>query len=161
QWLIFIDETGLGEKLAGILTSRQESVTRVLIGQSYRRITEGTFAINPERLEDYDLLISELCALGRVPQKIVHLWSVSNSQERAERWSCLERLQDLGLHSLLSLAHALGEKNVTTSLDIEIVLNNVQAVTGEETLNPEKATALGACKVIPLEYPNISCRSVD
>src|SRR5208282_1596400 len=35
------------------------------------------------------------------------------------------------------------------------------SVTGEETLNPEKATALGACKIIPIEYPNLSCRSID
>jgi NAD(P)-dependent dehydrogenase (short-subunit alcohol dehydrogenase family)/acyl carrier protein len=37
----------------------------------------------------------------------------------------------------------------------------MQEVTGEESLWPEKATALGPCKVIPLEYPFIKCRSLD
>jgi NADP-dependent 3-hydroxy acid dehydrogenase YdfG/acyl carrier protein len=46
-------------------------------------------------------------------------------------------------------------------MDIEIILNNVHAVTGGETLNPEKATILGACKIIPLEYSNVRCRSID
>jgi hypothetical protein len=34
-------------------------------------------------------------------------------------------------------------------------------VTGEEVLRPERATVLGPCKVIPQEYPNITCRSID
>jgi NADP-dependent 3-hydroxy acid dehydrogenase YdfG/acyl carrier protein len=107
------------------------------------------------------LLISELCALDKAPRKIVHLWSVSNSYGRDERWQRLERLQSLGLYSLLFLARALGEKNITQEMDIEIILNNVHAVTGGETLNPEKATILGACKIIPLEYSNVRCRSID
>ena len=161
QWLIFLDEGGLGEKLAVSLTLRQESVTRVVAGQSYQRINEGTYAINPEEPGDYGLLISELCALDKAPRKIVHLWSVSNSYGRDERWQRLERLQSLGLYSLLFLARALGEKNITQEMDIEIILNNVHAVTGGETLNPEKATILGACKIIPLEYSNVRCRSID
>jgi NAD(P)-dependent dehydrogenase (short-subunit alcohol dehydrogenase family)/acyl carrier protein len=34
-------------------------------------------------------------------------------------------------------------------------------VTGEEILCPEKVPSLGPCKVIPQEYPNITCRSID
>ena len=42
-----------------------------------------------------------------------------------------------------------------------MVSNHLQEVTGEEVLCPEKATLLGPCKVIPQEYPNISCLSID
>ncbi|HEY4590873.1 MAG TPA: KR domain-containing protein, partial [Thermoanaerobaculia bacterium] len=34
-------------------------------------------------------------------------------------------------------------------------------VTGEEALHPLKAALLGPCRVIPREYPNIACRSLD
>jgi hypothetical protein len=34
-------------------------------------------------------------------------------------------------------------------------------VTGDEELFPEQVTVLGPCKVIPQEYPNITCRTVD
>jgi amino acid adenylation domain-containing protein len=37
----------------------------------------------------------------------------------------------------------------------------VQDVIGNEQLQPEKATLLGPCLVIPQEYPHLSCRSVD
>ena len=42
-----------------------------------------------------------------------------------------------------------------------VVSTHVQAVTGHEFLQPEKATILGACKVISQEPLNISCRSID
>src|SRR6185503_6340242 len=46
-------------------------------------------------------------------------------------------------------------------LRLVVVTDNMQEVTGEETLAPEKATLLGLCKVIPQEYPQFNCRSVD
>jgi acyl transferase domain-containing protein len=157
RWLIFLDEGGLGEMLAEILETRQESVTRVVVGPGYRKINEDTYAINPERTADYEALISGLRALDHLPQKIVHLWSVSNATASAAP----DRTQDLGLHSLLSLARALGEQSSATKVEIEIVSSGIHLVTGGETLHPEKATILGAGKVIPLEYPTISCRSTD
>ena len=37
----------------------------------------------------------------------------------------------------------------------------VEDVTGSESLRPEKALLLGPCKVIPQEYPHLTCRLVD
>ncbi|MEW6738053.1 MAG: KR domain-containing protein, partial [Acidobacteriota bacterium] len=59
------------------------------------------------------------------------------------------------------LAQILGEEYITEQIQIGVVSNNLQEVTGEEELQPEKATLLGPTKVIPLEYPNITCRSID
>jgi acyl transferase domain-containing protein len=161
QWLIFLDDSGLGEKLAGSLALRQESVTRVVIGPGYRRIDDALYAINPERPGDYDSLICELCASGKAPDKIVHLWSLLDSQGGDEPQSSLESAQNLGLHSLLFLARALSKSNVSAKLNLEVVTKNVHLVNGEEKLSPEKATVGGACKIIPLEYPNVSCRGID
>src|SRR5207302_6816099 len=44
---------------------------------------------------------------------------------------------------------------------IVAVSNNLQRVHGAEPICPEKATLLSPCKVIPLEYPQISCQSID
>ena len=37
----------------------------------------------------------------------------------------------------------------------------MQSIAGEKELCPEKAAVLGPCKVIPQEYSNITCRSID
>jgi acyl transferase domain-containing protein/aryl carrier-like protein len=161
RWLLFVDEGSLGEKMADALTARTKSVTRVIVGPGYRKIAEDIYAINPEQPGDYDALISDLYASDRIPEKIVHLWSLSSLPEKSANSSREERAQNLGLHSLLSLARAWGGKNIRTGLEIEVILNEVHLVTGAETLAPEKATVLGAAKIIPLEYATIACRAID
>ena len=65
----------------------------------------------------------------------------------------------LGFYSLLFLAQALG--STSEQIQLMVVTNNMEHVTGEERLCPEKATILGPVKVIPQEYPNISTRTID
>ena len=69
--------------------------------------------------------------------------------------------QSLGFYSLLFLAQALEKQKITTSTQIMVVTNNMQDVVGNEKIYPEKSTVLGPCMVIPQEYPNITCRSID
>ena len=161
RWLVFADECGLGSKLIQRLESLKQDVILVNIGESYREVSDGRYTINPERREDYGSLMAALGELKKVPQKILHLWSVSRPGAGEGKWMRLARTQNLGLHSLLFLAQALGEQSLTANLEIEVISNELQVVTGEELVCPEKATVLGACKVIPLEYLNMNCRSID
>src|SRR6185295_3631117 len=72
-----------------------------------------------------------------------------------------EMLQGPGFYSLLFLAQALTRQSKTDPVQIAVLTNGVQEVNGEAGLQPEKATILGPCKVIPQEYPNLVCRSID
>jgi NAD(P)-dependent dehydrogenase (short-subunit alcohol dehydrogenase family) len=69
--------------------------------------------------------------------------------------------QELGFYSLLNLAKAIGEQNISAPVSIGIVTSQIHEVTGEEKLNPAMATILGPCGVMPKEYPNITSFSVD
>jgi acyl transferase domain-containing protein/aryl carrier-like protein len=158
-WLIFAEEHGLASKLTQKLELLGHDLIRVTMGSRYEKISDDRYTINPESREDYVALIAGLRKLKKIPQKILHFWGISISS--LEKWTLLEKTQNLGLHSLLFLAQALGEENITATIEIEAISNNIQNVTGEELVCPGKATALGACKVIPLEYLNIKCRSID
>ncbi|MGH9855745.1 MAG: SDR family NAD(P)-dependent oxidoreductase, partial [Blastocatellia bacterium] len=72
-----------------------------------------------------------------------------------------EKNQSLGFFSLLFLAQALAKHGVTQPLLIQVLSNNMQRVVAEEAIAPEKSTLLGPCRVIPQEFPNIRCRSID
>ncbi len=161
RWLIFNDGCGLGSRIIEELASFKQDVISVDVGEDYRKSSDRSYTINPQRREDYGALIADLRASKRLPHKILHLWSVSAPVAGEGTWLRLERTQNLGLHSLLFLAQALGEQDFTDKLEIEVISNNIHVVTGEEISCPEKATALGACKVIPLEYPNVRCRNID
>jgi len=149
------------------------------------------YTIDPRQPENYESLINALLAQNWIPNHILHLWSVTpQNHATSTHWrsppaplekggvspgNSLEvertRLEvpfvkggwgdQIGFYSLLFLAQALGKQSVTEPLQLTVISNHLQTVTGEEPLSPEKATVLGAIKVIPQEYPNIRCRSID
>jgi non-ribosomal peptide synthase protein (TIGR01720 family) len=160
-WLVFIDAVGVGSQIAKRLELDGQDVLTVTVGEQFTRLSDHAYAINPQQRDDYDALLKELRALNLTPNVIAHLWSITPNEQAQSPNQFLEECQNLGFYSLLFLAQALGKQEVTDALQILVVTNNVQEVNGDERLWPEKATVLGTCKVIPQEYPNITCRSID
>ncbi len=160
-WLIFADRCGLGEDLAGRLVLRGQDVLTVQAGNGFRDEGERSFTIDPARPADYAALLEELRAQGRLPSKVVHLWAVTPDHPPGANGEIPGEPGFAELHGLIFLAQALGEQNAIGSLEITVVSSHLQEVTGEETILPEKALLLGPCRVIPLEYPHVHCRSVD
>ena len=160
-WLVFTDPCGLGAQIVTSLQRQHQEVVSVQVGEQFRKAGDALYTINPQVRDDYDCLIEALRAHHQVPHQIVHLWSVSPNAHRPSDTEGLEQSQNLGLYSLLFLVQALSDQNVTDPLRIDVISNHLQEVTGEELLCPEKATVLGACKVMPHEYAHISCSSID
>ncbi len=133
----------------------------VKAGERFGKVAERVYEINPRRRSDYDALFAELRANGKTPEAILHAWGVSDESETPPTPEAFESLQAKGFYSLLFLMQAIGESLLAVPLRLAVVTNNVQEVTGEEALSPFKATVLGLCKVIPQEYPQVSCRSID
>lgn len=161
RWLLFSDECGVGAGLTQRLEDAGQDVFIVMPGEQFAKRSEKTYIVNPREPQDYDALLRELNALGWIPEVIVHLWSVTPDDEAQRGIESFEKFQALGFYSLLFLAQALGVRLNADQLQLAVVSNQMQAVTGEETLCPSKATVLGPCKVIPEEYTQIICRSID
>ena len=174
-WLVFADEgEGRGERLARRLEASGQKVFTAYAAAEFGRAGERAYRIDPARREDYAALLEEVERRGgSLPDAIVHLWSAGDdnyapearsssgvSQSPAEVRST-EEIQRRGFYSLLLLAQAVGGRKSVAPIRLTVVSSGVQSVTGEEVLCPEKATLLGPCKVIPREYPQLSCRSVD
>lgn len=154
QWLLFIDECGVGSELVNRLEQSGKNVIVVKVGEQFTKLNEGIYAIHPQNPDNYDALFQELIRLGKTPQKVAHLWSLSTFETR--------RLGEyFELNSLLFITQTLSRLKISDRLEVWVISNQTQEVSGNETLNPEKATVLGLCKVIPQEYPNITCRSID
>jgi acyl transferase domain-containing protein len=159
--LIFADECGLASLVARRLEGEGGQVFVVKTGERFGKVAERVYEINPRRRPDYDALFAELRANGQTPEAILHAWGVSDEPEAAPAPDAFESSQAKGFDSLLFLMQAIGESLLGGPLRLAVVTNNVQEVTGEEALSPFKATVLGLCKVIPQEYPQVSCRSID
>ena len=156
-WLVFADSCGIGTRLVERLEQTGEDVFTVLAGEKFAPVGERTYTLNPRQAEDYKSLLKELRERGKTLGRLAHLWSVS--ELCAE--NALEEAQALGFYSLLYLAQAIGSEGLTDSLHLGVVSNQVHEVNVGDELCPQKATLLGPCKVIPREYANVTCRSVD
>jgi acyl transferase domain-containing protein/acyl carrier protein len=161
QWLLFLDERGLGAQLIDRLAQAGHQVTTVRGGPRFARLNEGVYALNPTRPKEYDALLDDLRAARRWPDTIVHLWSVTGDEPELAPLDRLDRALERGFYSLLYLAQSLGKQDGAEALQLVAVSNELHDVTGADPVAPEKATLLGPLKVIPLEYPHVRCRSVD
>ncbi|MDJ1183388.1 type I polyketide synthase [Roseofilum casamattae] len=159
--LVFIDECGLGEQLGQRLAIEGADVICVRCGSEFSKHSDRLYSIDPTQADDYYTLLKELKEFNKSPDRIIHLWSVTQNNPIELGMESFEAFQNLGLYSLIFLAQALGKLNFINPLQLIVVSNNMQDVSGEEILCPEKATLLSPCKVIRQEYPNINCRSID
>jgi non-ribosomal peptide synthase protein (TIGR01720 family) len=159
--LVFVDTVGVGSQVAKQLELEGHDVITVTLGEQFTQLGDRRYAIHPQASSDYDTLLKELDSLDLNPNAIAHFWSFIPNEQGESPHQFFEECQNLGFYSLLFLAQALGKQEVTNDLQILVVTNNVQEVNGDEKLCPEKAPVMGICKVIPQEYPNITCRNID
>ncbi|HSE18134.1 MAG TPA: SDR family NAD(P)-dependent oxidoreductase [Pyrinomonadaceae bacterium] len=160
-WVVFADPCGVGAQVVRRLESEGKFVINVMASEQFDKLGERAFALNPHHRGNYESLMKEIRALDRVPARIVHLWGVTPDVATPSNFDWYTETQGRGFYSLIYLAQVLGEHGLTDEVQIEVVTNHLQEVTGAESLLPEKATVLGPCKVIPQEYANIKCRVVD
>jgi acyl transferase domain-containing protein/acyl carrier protein len=164
-WLIFQETEGPGASVSKRLRETGQNVFSVVVGEEFERRDERTFSINPRRAQDYEQLMLTLQSEGVLPHTIAHFWSITTENApHVERSAVSETVQETlerGFNSLMFLAQGLGNCSLSTPLHLCVVTNNLESVTGDEIIDPLKATVRGLCRVIPQEYANIECRTVD
>ncbi|MCC6606154.1 MAG: SDR family oxidoreductase [Anaerolineae bacterium] len=160
-WLLFMDEMGIAKAIADRLQQAKQTVICVFAGDSFSADGAETFVINPQEAIDYLTLLQELQQQKKLPDSVLHLWNVTARLPTAANGETFKQAQWLGYYSLLFLAQALAQANVLTPLHIWAVSNHLQEVESHDTVQPEKATLLGPCRVIPQEYAHITCHSLD
>ena len=108
------------------------------------------FEINPASRDDCLKIFREIKSRGFSAIHIIHLGCLAETPD-----------QDSGFFSLMSIAQAIGAQDISVPVKIGIISSGLHEVTGGETLNPQMATVLGPCGVIPKEFPNVICFNVD
>jgi acyl transferase domain-containing protein/acetyltransferase-like isoleucine patch superfamily enzyme/acyl carrier protein len=161
KWLVFGNGDPLTDWVLRKLEGLSQQVTLVSPGASFVDLAENRYAIDPGSKEGYTRLIEELTASDSLPDKVIHLWTSSESDSGLSDFERLEETKQLGFFSLFHFVQALGEGATGHMLRIAAVTAGSQQVTDEIVNHPERALILGACKVIPKEFPEIACQAID
>ncbi len=161
SWLLFMDRRGVGEAIATRLEAEGRHVVRLHLGRRFRKLGDDAYAVHPDRLSDYDAFCNALRDTKRFPRRIVHLWTVGGSAGGRTTHASAARYLNLGFSSLLYVAQLIGKENVSDEVRLHVVSDHLQDVSGDEKVAPAKSPLLGPVKVIPQEYANVRCCSVD
>jgi acyl transferase domain-containing protein/acyl carrier protein len=160
-FLIFMDDWGIGIKLIEHLEASDYKTFAVYKGEKFKKIGPKTLRINPKNETDYHLLFKELKSYQMLPNKIVHMFGISDQNHEELNTSILNEALYDGFFSMIYSARVFGSKASSQNIDIFVIANGIEEVTGNENLYPEKAPILGPLKVIPQEFSNLKCDYVD
>jgi NAD(P)-dependent dehydrogenase (short-subunit alcohol dehydrogenase family)/aryl carrier-like protein len=159
--LFFADELGVASGLAAGLSAKGHDTVIVWAGNRFGMLRNGEYTINPRLADDYSALLDDIAAQQKKIKGIVHAWSLAPKSDAWSEAELFDQCQERGFYSLLYLAQALADKSLGDAVQIDVLSNDSQEITGQEHLSPAQATLLSPCTVIPQEYPNIRCRSID
>jgi acyl transferase domain-containing protein/NADPH:quinone reductase-like Zn-dependent oxidoreductase/acyl carrier protein len=161
-WLILCDKTGLGDSIATTLTAQGNDSILADLGDACE-IKPGRCIVRPGQAEDMHKLLELAiqCADGRA-LKVIHLWSIAGPDDSSNTASAFASEKDRGFFTLLELARAAAQLDISNRLDILAATNGLAMMDGENhLLRAEKAALLGPCRVLPQELPGLSMRCID
>lgn len=136
-WVIFCGHEDFGCRFAAWLEDNSYSVIRVAAPATQLQNAHRT-----STPDDYSSILRDLEKAGIRPAVLVLPLLGPRTADPM---------------SLISLAQALQERNSSDPVHVQVVIDGLYRITGEETLNPEKALLLGPARVIPLEMPDVAC----
>lgn len=155
RWLFLADRGGLTKALLERFDRMGDAVVSVEPGREFSSTGPARYTVKPGRREDYVALLRALGESGGLPTDIVHASAVDPVPAGSVG-------AELLFLDLLFLAQAIGATPWgSAALRIHVVASGLLSVGMGETLSPEKATLLGPARVIPQEYPRVSCRVLD
>lgn len=160
HWLLFVGDRQTGSFLGSQLESRVASVTAVLPGGGFERLADGSYRVRPHSREDHASLLEDLTGRGLVPHCLLHAWGLESTGTDTSADGRLCAAQERGFLHLVTLVQTFGARRDHLR-SILVLTRGLYDVTGDELLRPEWITMLGACVVLPQEYPGLSCRLLD
>jgi acyl transferase domain-containing protein len=159
--IIFEDKHGIGDLIKEAEEGKYKKVIKVKQGDVFNEIDEDTYEINIKEYNDYLQLLSKIKGRDIIPDKILYLWNILKTG-KGEGLNDLETILEEAYFSLLNIAKGIAESEITKEkVEMYIISNNMQEVTGGENVNPGRAVLLGPVKIIPVEHENIKCISMD
>lgn len=153
--LILGHDDGFTHLLSQHYTEAGGRAVLVRQGVAYRQLDRHSYEVRTGVREDFAQLLQAVEAQLGTVAGVCHLWCLDADNAPA---TVIER----GILTLMALAQALNTSMVAgRQVAITVLANKVADLTGGEIVCPEKSTLHGPVKVIPQEFPGLSCRLVD
>ncbi|MCP5420384.1 MAG: SDR family NAD(P)-dependent oxidoreductase [Gammaproteobacteria bacterium] len=157
-WLLFVDQSGVGETLATRLRDRGKRCVLVRPGRYHW--SGDSAGVDPWSPDDCRRLLGELRAAGVILAGVMHAWSLDAPVGEPISLDDLAQMQRTGVMNAMRLAQALVDQ--TPAPRLWMVTRGAQAVaSADRRLSPSAATLWGLGKALRLEHPELQTVCID
>ncbi|AEG94151.1 type I polyketide synthase [Ramlibacter tataouinensis] len=155
RWLVVGGPQPLAQALLARLAAAGASAVWARHGNAFQREDAARYVLAVQEPRDFTRLLGHLEQEGGLPERIVHLGPLDSTAAAgpAGRAGAFD--------SLVHLAQALQGLDVSHPIRLTVATAGSQAPEGGSVRRPQQALALGPCRVIPRELPNVQARLVD
>lgn len=163
HWLILADRGGVADRLQSRLTEHGATCTVISRGRSYRKVQPNRYVLDPVDPASARQLLSDVVQeQGRVPESVLHLWSLDAAPPAETTLTSLAAAQELGCISVLHLVQALVQGGWQEVPSLWLVSGGAQPVAPDQSsLSVAQSQLWGLGKVIAQEHPELNCKLID
>ncbi len=157
DWLVFLDEHGIGSYIVDRLREQNQLVVGVTAADAFLKVSGSAYTMNPSDPNGYALLMGAMLPPRRPPLKVLHMWNLAGSTFVQQPWL----IPEWGFQGLLRAAEHIQQSDGSLPpVEIISVANQQVELFAEGTV-PRKSTALGALEAVAEAYPGVRCRLID
>lgn len=154
NWLLFEDARGLAVALARALRATGQQVWLVRAGRSFRVLGPQRLQLRAGNGKDIEQLFSWLSTQGAWPDKIVNCWGLT---PLARHGATVDYAQ---FETLLHTGRAFSQLGGSASATLYVLTSHLHDV-GGSAIDPAQSLLAGVCRVMPKEFEQLRCKSID
>ena len=161
RWLIFTDESGVGQHLATLLQAKDQVCTLVTPGATLEQVSAQTWRLNPDSAADFRELLVKMADDSRALRGVAHLWSLDAAPAGRLTSDALLAAARRGVGSALYLVQALAAAGFDPAPTLWLATRQAQPVDGQPLDGLAQSPLWGLGKNIALEHPMLWGGLVD
>lgn len=146
---------GLASELLAGLKAESRSLILVGAGNEFSVNADG-YTVRADSLDDHQQLVAALSSRGVVLNTVVNLWGLA-AESSANPETAIGRF----FNSPVYFVRALADADIQEPMKWVFVTAGLHAVADDNQVVADQALILGPCRVIPTEFPHISCCNLD
>ncbi len=158
-WLVLHDQGRQAGRLVTALRERGAPVATATIGTRFSSDADG-WTVDPSEPAHFEQLLDALSAAGQAPRQIVHAAAFGLDGDLLDPDAARQAIA-LGYDALIHLAQALAARDATEDVQLTVVTQGAESVTGGDVRNPAAAVVRGPLLTLPREFAGLQCRHVD
>ncbi len=156
--VIFVDDAGIGEKLANKHQAQGDQVFVIKKGTSFKSTEKNCFEVIPNSQGHIEQALNAIQDQGQI-DKVIYLWSLEVALEENFDTDQLLAQQSGFSQSMLNAMRAI--TGIGLEVPIYSLTQGLEYIHEGDDINLNQATALGISRVLMNEFSHIDTRIID